>query len=248
MPKSYPDRSVVVKQHTKNLNHPNQTMKQHSKWFVGALMAAGGLATVTSMQAQTYLLSNFQNFNLSATYGNWDVDGSSTFNGGSGYTPTITSGSTSGSFEVNAQQYGSGAYDFSTPVDATGANQFSFTFTMNLPTGGPYWMNPGLDISDGTHQVTMVAANPGASGANNYNNYTSGTYTLYGSLGDLNVADITAFNLEFDPAGYGGGAPYDITYNSLSLTTAPVPEPTTMAMLGLGAAGLVIARRRAKTS
>ena len=234
----------------------NRLMKQQTKWCAAALAVTSSLIIVSSVQAQTWTLSNFQNFNLSATYANWDADGSQIINGGTGYTPTITSGTTPGSFEVNAQGYGSGAYNFATPIDASGANEFMFTFTINSPSGGPFWMNPGVDIADGTHLVHLAAdpaSFPGASGGYlNYGNFTTGTYTLYGSLNDqfggapLDASTITAFNLEFDPAGFGSGAPYDITYGSLVLTN--VPEPTTVALLAIGAAGLVITRRRVKVS
>jgi hypothetical protein len=230
-------------------------MKQPTQQLAAALAVASGLVMSNAAQAST-TLSDFSNFNLSATYANWDASGSQIINGGTGYTPTLTSGATPGSFEVNAQGYGSGAFNFASPINASGANEFVFTFTINSPSGGPFWMNPGVDIADGTHLVHLAAdpaSFPGASGGYlNYGNFTKGTYTLYGPLHDqfggvdLNVSDITAFNLELDPAGYGSGAPYDITYGSLSLTTAP--EPTTLALLGIGAAGLVIARRRARAS
>ena len=55
-------------------------------------------------------------------------------------------------------------------------------------------------------------------------------------------ATIVGFNLQLDPAVYPGGF-YDVTYNSLDLT-APAPEPGSLALIGLGAAGLLLARRR----
>src|SRR5579864_1311568 len=98
-------------------------MKRHVQWFATAAILTASVLVSSSVQAQTNFLSNFQNFNLSATYANWDQSGYQTINGGTGYQPTLTSGSTPGSFEVNAEGYGSGAYNFSTPINASGANE-----------------------------------------------------------------------------------------------------------------------------
>lgn len=232
-------------------------MKQPTNWFATALAMASGLMIANPAQAQftTTTLTDFHNFNLSATYGNWDATGSTIFGGGEGYTPTLTSGPTS--FGVNALGYGSGAYNFASPISAPGATQWQLSFTINAPTAaqGTFWMNPGVDMSDGTHQVHLTAANA-AGGFLSYGNYTAGTFTLYGSFTDtfgglpLDTSTITAFNLELDPAAYdasqgGPGTPYDITYTSLVVLT-PVPEPTTLALLAVGATGLVIARRRVR--
>jgi hypothetical protein len=223
-------------------------MKQQTKWFATALALAGGLAMASSVQAQyiTNTLSDFHNFTLSATYGSWDADGWQAINGGPGIVaPTITSGPTS--FEVSAGGYGSGAYNFTTPISAPGATMFQFTFTLNTTTPD-VWVNPGVDISDGTHMVHLE----GLPNYLDYGNYHGpATYTLTGTLVDqfggapLDSSTVTAFNLEFDPAGNIAGNLYDITYQSLVLLT-PVPEPTTAALLALGAGGLALARRRAK--
>jgi hypothetical protein len=220
-------------------------MKQHMKCVATVL---AGLAIAAPAKAQTVTtLSDFHNFHLSATYGNWDADGSQIIFGGSGYTPTLTSGATS--FEVNAQGYGSGAYDFATPISAPGATQWQLTFTINQTMAHPdstgLWFGPNVDISDGTHQVALNASSPGLAGARSYGPYVGpGTYTIYGGLGDLDTTTITAFNLEIDPAEYGGSAPYDVTYQSFVLLT-PVPEPATLSVFGIGCVGLLLARRRA---
>jgi hypothetical protein len=218
------------------------------------MAVASGLVIANSARAQTWVLSDFHNFHLSATYANWDADGSQIINGGTGFTPVITSGPTS--YEVRAQGYGSGAYDFATPINASGATEFQFTFTINTPMqhadGSGLWFGPNLDISDGTHMVHLTAANAGG-GFLSYGPYVGpGTYTLHGALTDqnggppLDTAHITAFNLELDPAEFGAGAPYDITYRSLVLVA--VPEPATIALIALGAIGLVVARRRVRAS
>ena len=51
---------------------------------------------------------------------------------------------------------------------------------------------------------------------------------------------INGMNFQIDPANVSGN--YDITFNSLVLS--PVPEPATLALVGLGAAGLLAFRRR----
>lgn len=229
-------------------------MIRQTTQFAAALAVASVLMIAGSAQAQTYTLSDFHNFNLSATYANWDVDGSQPINGGSGFTPVITSGPVS--YEIQAEGYGSGAYNFSTPLNASGANQFQLTFTINQTMqhgdGSGLWYGPNVDISDGTHMVHLTAANAGG-GYLSYGPYVGpGTYTIYGPLTDqfggapLDTSTITAFNLELDPAEYGSGAPYDMTYNNFVLTT--VPEPTALALLALGAGGFVAARRRARIS
>lgn len=237
--------SVVV-------NSEHIPMKQPQTWFKQSLALATGLMIASAAHAQytSTVLSDFNNFNLTVTYANWNVDGSDVLNGGTGFTPVITSGPTS--YRVQAQGYGSGAYDFASPVSAPGATHFSLTFTINAP-GTANWMNPGVRISDGTHQVALSASNA-EGGFLNYGNYSApNTYTLIGPLNDqfggpaLDPTTITAFNLEFDPAGFGAGAPYDITYHNLSLLT-PVPEPSALALLSLGAIGVTTLRRRMKNN
>src|SRR6266850_999743 len=205
-------------------------MRQIKKWSMTALAVASGLLAANTVQAQgTTVITDFHNFNLSARYANWDPV-NYTFS-----PPVITSGPIS--YRVVAQGYGSGAYNLPTPLNVPGATQIQLNFTINSTTPA-IWMGPNFDLSDGTHQVQYLS----------YNNYSGpGTYTVTAPIGSLDTTDITAFNLEFDPAGYGVAAPYDITYNSLALLT-PVPEPGSVALLAIGALGCLIARRRVRAS
>jgi hypothetical protein len=205
-------------------------MKQNIKgWVTGSALLGCLLTANLALSQGTVTVSDFHNFNLTALYANWNADDWA-------FTPpTITSHPVG--YEVAAQGYGSGAYHLPTAISAPGATQVQLNFTLNTATPAN-WMGPNFDLTDnGNHQVQYLA----------YNNYSGpGTYNIIVPIGALDPSNITDFNLEMDPAGYGNGARYDITYNSLSLLT-PVPEPASASLLFLGCVGFVAARKRARS-
>jgi hypothetical protein len=79
-----------------------------------------------------------------------------------------------------------------------------------------------------------------------YNVPTLGLNSYTFPLQNPNLANVGAgaiingMNFQIDPANVSGN--YDITFNSLVLSQ--VPEPSSLALIGLGAAGLLAARRR----
>ena len=177
-------------------------MKHEIKRAVMALLVAGCLGLPRFADAQGYitnLVCDFSNFNLSARYAGWVAT-----SGG-----TIISGSNG--YEVIATGYGSGAYFLPTPMVVPGATKAQLTFKLNTPSAGTYYMGPNFYFtSDGTNQVHYAE----------YANYNGGTTTtVTAALGTLNPANITAFNIEMDPAGYGNTQPYDITFERLVLLT-----------------------------
>lgn len=211
-------------------------MKQHTKWFAGALAVAGGLAMITSAQAQsitgTPYLSNIDPDNASFT-GNWAT------------TATILSTPTGMEFQAAG---GAGTFStmyypiFNYPSQVTplnpADNQVTFDFTWNSGT-----------VAGGVAVIFALGSN---GGANYYstgygNSFVPGTtYSYTFLLQASNLADVSAgntiggLNFQIDPGNVTGN--YDITYNSLTLT--PTPEPTTLALAGLGTAGLMAFRRR----
>ena len=58
----------------------------------------------------------------------------------------------------------------------------------------------------------------------------------------LDLATLDFFHLQLDPSGYAGA--YTVEWQNMRITT--VPEPSTLALLGIGVAGFAIARRRVR--
>jgi hypothetical protein len=209
-------------------------MKQHSKWFAAVLAVASGLVMVNSAQAQaitgTPYLSNIPA--VGPSYG------------GLWATPLATITSTATGLEFNAP---GGTGSFSTmyyPIplgDQTALNlldtkvTFDFTWNSGDAVGG---VNVLFALGDSLGGVDYygtgyVVPTPGL------NSYT---FTLQSpNLANVGAgAIINGMNFQIDPANVSGN--YDITYNSIVLS--PVPEPATLALVGLGAAGLLAFRRR----
>ena len=236
-------------------------MKQYQKWLATGLALASGLLIANSVQAQpwqtpppagaytTTVLTDFSNFNLSALYAGW-----APWPAGS-LSTVITSGATPGSYEIASLGYGSGAYDFPSAVSAPGAMYAQLTFTVNDSGFGSGTntlgnINPQFDINSDGAFVAYSGGGPGYAAGQTYTftvplNPVAAAAIGETAPGTVNTAIIYGFNLE--NAGYSGTGNYDVTYKNFVLLT-PVPEPTTVALLAIGAAGVLIARRRAKVS
>ena len=222
-------------------------MKQYTKKFVAAIMAVAGLAIAGSTQAQpvtgTSYLSNMDpgTFNTapSALYPSWD---SATFSDGPN------------GLEVQASGYGSMYYvipsgDVQYPLNV---NDTVAVLTLTFNSGAevpPSWVGVQFLFNDNAGATPNLGGYGGSGNPGNPSNWLWNGNQLT-ITAPIPAAQITAiqtgndavytFNLGIDPANLG--SPYDITFNSLVLS--PVPEPATVALLGLGAAGLLIFRRR----
>jgi PEP-CTERM motif len=222
-------------------------MKQHAKWSAAALALAGCLAIANSAQAQavtgTPYLSNMDPSTLNtapnALYPSWD-------------TATINSLATG--LEVNATGYGSLYYVVpNADVQTLNANDAfaQLTFTVNGDASAYIWVGTPFILNDNSGASTYGglysgSGNPGNPSTVVWNGNTV-TWTVPLSAAQLAAVQtgtdaIYGFNLEFDPAVLAAGN-YDVTFNSLVITS--VPEPASLALMGLGAAALLVFRRRA---
>jgi hypothetical protein len=209
-------------------------MKQHTKWFATALAVASGLAIVNSAQAQaitgTPYLSNINPAAPSYT-GFWN-------------TPLTTITSTPTGLEFNGPG-GSGSFStmyYPIPLgNQTALNpldtQVTFHFTWNSGNAvAGVNVLFALDDSMGGVNYYGTGYNIPSPSLNSY------TFALQAAnLANIGVgAIINGMNFQIDPANVSGN--YDITFNSLVLSQ--VPEPSSLALVGLGAAGLLAVRRR----
>jgi len=209
-------------------------MKQHTKWFGAVLTVASGLMIANSVQAQTVTGTPYlSNINPADP-------------GYSGYwaTPLATVTSTATGLEINAPG-GSGSFStlyYAIPlIQQTPLNPLNTTVTFNFT-----W-NSGNAVA-GVN--VLFALDDSLGGVNyygtGYNIPTAGLNSYTFNLQAANLANVGAgaiingINFQIDPANVSGN--YDITFNSLTLQ--PVPEPTTLALVGLGVAGLLAIRRR----
>jgi hypothetical protein len=216
-------------------------MKQYTKWFAAALAVAGVLAVANSLQAQfatgTPYLSNLVPGNISL-YDNWA-------------SATVTSEPTG--LRISSGGLGSLYYDIPVadrqPLNL-GGTQAVFTFTVNSDPTAMIWVGSRFVLNDNAGPAWYP--NPGYSGYGNGGNPSEVswngnvvTWTVPLSAAQLAAVQtgsdvLYGFNLVFDPAVMAGPPVYDITFNSLAIT----PEPSTLALVGLGAASLLAFRRR----
>jgi PEP-CTERM motif len=212
-------------------------MKEHAKWIATAVAVAAGLAVVSPARAQ--------GVTGTATLNNLVPGEVTLYAGWSDSPPTVVTYGSTG-LEIASLNYGSLYYatpGSQLPALSTADTEVSLTFTINGPAGS-YYVGVPFIINDSTGPETYGG----------YATYSPGTYTENAPLDATQLAAVAAggdtiygFNLEFDPAG-NVPAPgnYDITFNSLTLSPVAVPEPATLQLIGLGAAGFLAWRRRNK--
>ena len=201
------------------------------------------------------------------------------FTNGAGFTGSIvtTQGSTAGnpSYGTSQQNGASGVDATTTALAITNNEYFSFTITpnaglvLNLDSIS-FSMQVGITLTTATQDTTyalfssvngfsigsVISSNTytensdGNASTSSLDSFVNtGTIALTGSAYD-NVTGQVEFRIYLSDGGSNNAAPLikidDVILNG---TTAPIPEPSTYAMMGLGAAMLVgIQRFRRKNS
>ena len=235
-------------------------MKHNTKWLMTALAVAGGLIIANSSQAQ-YVLGNGASAGIASAH----APGANLFTGAN---VTTVNG-----LELSGSAYSWNEWDIPVAqqqVYNPNDNKIIFNYTILSPTpaagGSGPWEWYGLQPLLGT----VSTVNPGGSGAVRYFGYdgydlsygfpngqgianqdagyvynpANQTVTATASLTAANMADLAAggtvnfFQISMDPVTVSSGFDFQINYIEL------VPEPATMALVGMGLAGLAIARRR----
>jgi len=206
-------------------------MKQQNRWITSALTLAGTLALVSPALAQT-TITTFDNFTSDALYPSWALPSS-----------TIVSGPTA--YTITATGYGSNYKYIGAPaINGVGNTHLELTVSLSGPAAADGQLGPIITLIDGdgtrfnfawygqllgSHVLTMPVDSP---------TWADSAGTTPG----LDLSTLTHMHMQLDPGGFGSSGAYTVSFENLSLIT--VPEPSSLALFGLGAMGLAIMRRR----
>jgi PEP-CTERM motif len=251
-----------VKKNEKTIKRANKRMKHQTKWFASALIAASGMLIASSSQAQ-YISGDPTLDNV-------------TVGGGSFTTATVgANGVDLTGVNYNWGQYNVAVANQQVfnPAD----NEIIMQYTINSPAAGTsgadytsgnawtwYSLQPLIDTTgsaglvryggyDGYNLPYGFPNGQNIASQDKGYSFNNGVVTLTVPLTAATKADLVAgdtvdyFQISMDPTSTLPDG-YDFTINSIELAVAPEPSTLAFVGLGLGLAGLMIARRRVSVS
>lgn len=108
---------------------------------------------------------------------------------------------------------------------------------------GTTWFDTGVPRSKGFIHLAITAdANPSDGGDGLYHFFINGNEVTPSVAGGLSRN--TSVGLEWDRIGSNASSVQDFWYDDFNVQSAPVPEPASLAILGIGMAGLMVRRWR----
>jgi hypothetical protein len=204
-------------------------MKQQIRWFTSVLALAGSLAIVSRAMADA-TITTFDSFTSDALYASWA-------------SATIGSGPTA--YAITATGYGSNYKYIGEPViNGVGNTHLELKVTLSGPGPADGQLGPIISLVDGdgtyanyawfgqtlgSHTLTMAVDSPS-------------WFSSAGTTPGLDLSTLMHMHMQLDPGGFGTSGAYTVSFENLSLIT--VPEPSSLALFGLGAIGFAVMRRR----